>query len=85
MMSRDALPIHLFVWVRDACANPGGSEHTPNMDCEPGKSKRLAKGNPEEMSRESNSNCHEGMTQRSSLSPLRCLSLYTYCTLFPFW
>ena len=85
MMSRDALPIHLFVWVRDACENLGGAEHTPDMNCEPGKSKWLAKGNPEEMSHESNSNGHEGVTQRSSLSPLLCLSLYTYCTLFPFW
>ena len=63
MMSRDVLPLRLFVWVRDACANLGESENTPNMDCEPGKSKWLAKGNPEEMSCESNSNCHEGVTQ----------------------
>ena len=68
MMSRDALPIHLFVWIRDACANLGESRNTPKMDCEPGKSKWLAKGNPEEMSHKSNSNCHDGVTQRFCLS-----------------
>ena len=63
-------------WLRDACAHMEGSWDIPNMDCEPGKSKWLAKGNPEEMPRKSNSNCREVSV---TLSPL--LSIHT-CTLF---
>ena len=41
----------------------GESWDISNMDCEPGKSTRLAKGNPEEMPHKSNWNCHNGTTQ----------------------
>ena len=40
----------------------GGYWNIPNMNSEPDKSKWLAKGNPEEMSHKSDSNCHEGVT-----------------------
>ena len=36
-----------------------GSWDIPNMDCEPGKSKWLAKGNPEEIPHEKDSNYHK--------------------------
>ena len=48
----------------------GDSWGKPNTDSEPVKSKWLAKGNPEEMPHKSNSNCHEGATQRLSLQVL---------------
>ena len=51
-----------------ACAHIGGSWDIPNMDCEPGNSKGLTKGNRGEMFHKSNSNCHEGQTQWLSLS-----------------
>ena len=37
----------------------GGSWNISNMDCEPGKLKQLAKGNPEEMRHKRDSNCDE--------------------------
>ena len=52
-----------------ACAHIRGSWDIPNMGCEPGNSKGLTKGNREEMSHKSNSNCHEGETQWLCLSP----------------
>ena len=58
----------------------GGSWVIPSMDCEPGKSKSLAKGNGEEISHKSSSNCHEGATQQ--LSPSLRVSIHTYCTFF---
>ena len=51
-----------------------GSWDIPNIDCEPGKSEWLAKGNPEEIPHKSNSNCHEDSTQRHSWSPPMWLS-----------
>ena len=56
----------------------GGPWDRPNSGSEPGKARWLAKGNPEEMPRISDSNYHEGMA--ISLSPPVCLST---CTLFP--
>ena len=44
----------------------GGSWDTQNVDYKPGKSKWLTKGNPEEMTHKSDSNCHEGVTQQLS-------------------
>ena len=55
-------------WVRDACAYMGRSWDISNMDCEPGKSKWLAKRNPEETLHKSNTNCLKGATQGLSLS-----------------
>ena len=54
----------------------GGPWEISNMGCESGKSKWLAKGNPEEVPHESNSNCHKGGTQWLSLWV--CLCVYPY-------
>ena len=56
-----------------------GSWYIPNMDCEPGKSQWLAKGNQEEMLHKSNSHYHEGATQWLflSLNSPVCLSTHT--------
>ena len=59
----------------------GGSWDTSNLDCEPDKSKWLAKWNPEEMPHKSNSNHYEDATQWLSLSPLMCLSTCTILSL----
>ena len=59
-----------------------GSWDIPNMDCEPGKSKWLAKGNPKEMPYISDFNCHERVT-KGPLSELTCVSIHTYHTPFP--
>ena len=64
-------------WQRDVCAHKGGSWDKPNMGCEPGKSKWLAKGNLEEMPHKGNSSCHKGAPQQLSLSPPTCLSTPT--------
>ena len=50
-----------------------------NMDCEPGESKWLAKGNTEEISHKSNTNYPKGATQKLSLclSLSVCLSTYS--------
>ena len=66
-------------WLRDPCAHVEGSWDIPNIDCEPGKSKWLTKGNSEEVLHKSNSNCNEGTTQQlsHSLSPPVCLSTGT--------
>ena len=61
----------------------GRSWDIPNMNCEPGQSKWLAKGNPEEITHKSNSNCHGGETQLLSLPESAHVSVYTYCTFFP--
>ena len=50
----------------------GVSWDVSNMDSEPGKSKGLAKQNPEETPHENNSN-YKSMTQRVSLSLPLCL------------
>ena len=56
----------------------GRSWYIPNMDCEPGYSKWLAKGNLEEIPHKSNSNCPEGATQwLLSLSLPMCLLTHT--------
>ena len=60
----------------------GGSWDIPNMDCEPGKSKWLAKRNPEETPHKSNSNCLEGATQGLSLSS-PCVYPHTLCSFPP--
>ena len=54
----------------------------PNMNCEPGKSKRLAKGNPEEMPHKSNSNCQKDATQCLSLPLSLLMYLFTPTILF---
>ena len=59
-------------------AHRGGSWDVPNIDSETGKSKWLAKGDPEEMPHISDLNYHKGTTL--SLSPPVCLST---CILFP--
>ena len=51
----------------------GESWDIPNVDWEPGKSKWLAKGNPEEMPHKSNWNCHEGTTQGLPLWVCPCV------------
>ena len=53
---------HFSSWLRDACICMGGCWDTPDMNCEPGRSKWLDKGNSEEMPHESDSNCHECVT-----------------------
>ena len=58
----------------------GGFWDIPYMDCEPGKSKWLAKEYQEEMFHKRNSNCHKGATQRPSESTH--VSIHRYCTLF---
>ena len=60
----------------------GGTWETWNMDFEPGKSKWMAKGNPEEMPRKSNSNCHEGATQWFSLPLSLLMGLSTHTIIF---
>ena len=55
----------------------GGSWDTSNLDCEPDKSKWLAKWNPEEMPHKSNSNHYEDATQWLSLSSPVCLCIRT--------
>ena len=55
----------------------GGSRDKPNTDSEPGKSKRLAKGNLEEMPHKSDLDDHKGET----LSQPSHVSNHTYCTL----
>ena len=50
-----------------AVESMGGSWDAQNMDCEPGKSEWLAKGNLKEMSHKSNSNCHKDVTQQHGL------------------
>ena len=50
-----------------AVESMGGSWDAQNMDCEPGKSEWLAKGNLKEMSHKSNSNCHKDATQQHGL------------------
>ena len=52
-----------------------GNCYIPDMNCEPSKSKWLAKGNPREMPHKSNSHCQESATQRLSLSLSLSLSL----------
>ena len=52
----------------------GGSLDKPRKDCEAGKS--LAKGNPEEMPHESNSNYHKGTTQQLRDSPSESACVY---------
>ena len=59
----------------------GGSCDIPNMDSEPGKFKRLAKGNLEEMPHKSDSSCHEGATQQLSLPESTRVSFHTDCTI----
>ena len=44
----------------------GGHWGIPNTDSEPDNLKRSARGNPEEMTHKSDSNCHEGVTQQLS-------------------
>ena len=51
------------------------------MDCEPGNSKGLTKGNREETFHKSNSNCHEGVTGDSP-SEFPGVPTHTYSTLF---
>ena len=68
-------------WLRDTCAHMGGSRDIPNMDCEPSKSKWLAKGNLEQVPHKSNSNCHEGAALTPSLSEYDCTHRCT--VLFP--
>ena len=53
-----------------------------NMDCEPGKSKWLAKRNPEETLHKSNTNCLEGATQGLSLSS-PCVYPHVLCSFPP--
>ena len=55
----------------------GGSWGISNTDCEPGKSKYLAKGNLEEILHKSNPNCYKGVTQGLSLNLPVCLSTHT--------
>ena len=55
------------------------SWNIPNMDCEPGKSKWLAKGNPKEVPYGSNSDCHQGTTQGLWVHPF---SIHMYCIHF---
>ena len=50
----------------------------PNMDAEPGKSKWLASGNPEEMPHISDLNCYKGAT----LSESPHVSIHIYYTFF---
>ena len=54
-----------------------GSWDILNMDCEPGKSKWLAKENLEEMPHKSDLNCHDGATQGISLWICPCLPTCT--------
>ena len=68
-------------WLRDVCACLEGSWDTPNVDCEPGKSNWLTKGNLEEIPHKSNSSCHKGVT-RDSPSEFPSVPTHTYCTLF---
>ena len=69
-------------WLRDACTHTGGSWDLPTVDCEPGKSQWLAKGNPEEIPNKSDSNSHEGVTQWLSLSLSLPVCLPTWTVLF---
>ena len=48
----------------------------PNIGAEPGKSKWLGKGNPEEMPHIRDLNCHKGAT----LSESACVSIHIYYT-----
>ena len=71
-------------WLTDVRTRMGVSWDIPNMDCEPGKSKWLAKGNLEEIHQKSNSNCQEDATQCLALPPeSSCVPIRTYCTLCP--
>ena len=67
-------------WLGDGCAYMGESWDIPNRDCEPGKSRWLAKGNLEEMPHKSNSNCHEIATRWFCPRVHPCV--YPHCTLF---
>ena len=60
-------------------AHMAGSWDIPNMDCESGKSKWLAKGKLEEMPHKSNSNALRAIL---SLSESTCVSIHVYCSLF---
>ena len=85
-MSRDVPYPYAFLvistLVNNACIRMGRFWDISNLDCERSKSKWLAKGNPEEMPCQSDSNCHEGVTWHSpSESALVCI--HTYYTLFP--
>ena len=57
------------------CAHMEGTWDKPNMDSKPGRTRWLAKGNPEEMLHMSDSPYHEGVAP--SLSPPVCLSTRT--------
>ena len=76
--------MHVHTW-EDPEIHQIWTVNQTNMDCEPDKSKWLPKENPEEMPHKSNSNYLKGMTQqlRNSPSESACVSIYTYCTLFP--
>ena len=81
LCSRDVPYSYAFIviptLVNDACIHMGRFWDISNMDCEPGKSKWLAKGNPEEMPYQNDSNCHEGVTRHSpSESALVCIHMY---------
>ena len=54
-----------------------GSWDIPNTDCEPGKSKWLAKGKLEEIAHISDLNCHAGASQGLSFWVCPCLSTHT--------
>ena len=75
-----AFLVQSFLAKRCVCTH-GPSWGTLNVDCEPGKSKWLAKGNLEQITRKSNSNCNEGMTQWLSLSWI-CPSVYPHTLYF---
>ena len=59
----------------------GGAGDILNVDCEPGNSKWLAKGNAE-VTHKSNLNCREGVTQWLSFPESAHMPIHTYCTFF---
>ena len=71
----DTLHYIQIPWRRDACIHMEGSWDIPNIDCEPGKSKWLAKGKLEETAHIRDLNCHTGASQ--GLSFWVCLSTHT--------
>ena len=74
-----AFLVKSFLAKRYVCTH-GQSWGTLNVDCEPGKSKWLTKGNLEQIPHESNSNCHEGITQWLSLPESARVSIHIHCT-----